>query len=513
MLISETQILEVLRRQNSWWQTGQIPESLVPEFRRLPFYEILSLLRQPGLNRAVVLTGMRRVGKTVLLHQLAADFLNVAKVPPKKILYISFEDLALTQATLREILNLYEKNVVSIGKDTLILLDEIHYTVQWSRYLMTVLREYPGARIVATGSAAVLLKDKTNNESGMGRWTDVHIPTLSFYEYIRMREKRKESAAPTLPANLDLPTLLKSNSKQRESLLQACLKLEIEFNRYLLQGGFPAFVYNEFSLTLAHRFLREDVIDKALKRDMAHLYGARSLAELDQLFVYLCFNPGAMVEKSTLASALGVVAPTVESHFQRLEDAHLIYRLNPINLEGKKSLKPRPKIYIADPSLRNAVILRGEGLFENETELGVIIELCIFKHLYAFYYHDKPRCGYWRNSKTDKEVDFVMIFPNGKQIAWEVKYKEQPETDSLSEWVSAHPDSEQVLLITKKTADYGPATGGKIFRIPAFVFAYLLGHIEFQRWQADFSYGQSSRPLPKEVLENLPIAEAPKKEV
>lgn len=513
MLISESQILDVLRRQNAWWHSGQISESLVPEFRRLPFYEILSLLRFPDLNRAIVLTGMRRVGKTVLLHQLAAELLASEKLSPKKILYISFEDLALTQATLREILALYEKNVETIGKDTLILLDEIHYTSDWSRYLMTVCREYPGARIVATGSAAVLLRDKANAESGAGRWTDVHIPTLSFYEYVRLREKlKKESTAPLLPANIDFVTLAKGSAKQREFVLQACLGLEREFRRYLLQGGFPAFVSDEYPLALAHRFLREDVIEKALKRDMAQLHGARSLAELDQIFVYLCFNPGAIVEKSTLANALKVVAPTVERHLQRLEDAHLIYRLDPFNMEGKRSLKPRPKIYVADSSMRNAVILRGEGLFDDESELGHVIELCVVQHLYAFYYHEKPRMGYWRSAKNDREVDVVMIFPDGSKSAWEVKYREQPalsSKDGVVEWVDAHPDAKQVVLVTKNIADYGPVQGGKIFQIPAFMFTYLLGHIESQKWNKQFSYGQDTAPQAKDTIQDMLKVGAP----
>lgn len=512
MLISEPQILEVLRRQNSWWQSGQIPESLVPEFRRLAFYEVISLLRFPDLNRAIVLTGMRRVGKTVLLHQLAAELLASEKLSPKKILYISFEDLALTQANLREILSLYERNVETIGKDTLILLDEIHYTSEWSRHLMTIHREYPGTRIVATGSAAVLLKNKETSESGAGRWTDVHIPTLSFYEYIRMREKKKQSVAPLLPTHVSIESLAKGDAKLRESVLQSCLGLEKEFNRYLLQGGFPAFVTDDYPLPLAHRLMREDVVDKALKRDMAQLHGARSLAELDQIFVYLCFNPGAIVEKSTLAGALEVSAATVEHHLQRLEDAHLVYRLDPFNLEGKKSLKPRPKIYVADPSMRNAVILRGDGLFSDEKELGHVIELCVFKHLYAFYYHDGPRSGYWRSAKNDKEVDVVMVFQDGSQSAWEVKYKETPDLDAkdgLTQWVAAHPDAKQVVLVTKKIAHYGPTQGGKVFQIPAFMFTYLLGHIESQKWNQQFSYGQDTAPQAKDTIQDMLKVGAP----
>lgn len=508
MLISEAQILEVLRRQNSWWQTGKIPSDLSPDFKRLAFYHTKTLLKQPGLNRAIVLTGARRVGKTVLLHQIAQDAIDHG-IDPKKIFYVTFEDLTLTQANLREILALYEKNVDIIGKGTLILLDELHYTAHWSRWLMTVVREFSSAQIVATGSAAVLLRDQEKDESGAGRWTTVHVPTLSFYEYVHLR------GIPVKSLNFEdsIEGLCGIDEKRWEEILSCCLPLELEFNRYLLQGGFPAFVRPDFSLDLAQRLLREDVIDKALKRDMAHLYGARSLGELDQIFVYLCFNLGSIVEKSTLAKELKHVSPgTVEKHFQRLEDAHLIYRLNPINLEGKKSLKPRPKVYLADPSLRNAVILKGEVIFDNFSELGLLIEACVYKHLYAFYFSEGVRFGYWKSSRGDKEVDFMLIFPDGKHLAFEVKYREKiemGEKEGLMEVMrSAHPPA-AAFLITKKSGDYGVLKGRKIFQIPAFIFMYLLGHIESQRWRTEEEpFGESSAPLSKETLKKLPKTDA-----
>lgn len=482
MLISEAQILEVLRRQNSWWQTAQIPSDQAPPVRRLAFYEVRSLLKQPELKRAVILTGARRVGKTVILHQLAEEVLKTG-VSPNKVLYVSFEDLTLNQANLKEILHLYEKNITGIDQETLILLDEIHYTADWGRWLMTIIREHPRARIVATGSAAVLLRHEKEGESGVGRWTAVHIPTLSFYEYIQMRNL----ALPRLPEDLTIRKLARSDEQVRQQVLSACETLQAEFNRYLLQGGFPATVADEFTRSRAQRFLREDVIDKALKRDMAHLYGARSLGELDQIFVYLCFNSGSVVEKNTLAKELGVAAATVENHLQRLEDAHLVYRLLPLNLQGKKSLKARPKVYIADPTLRNAVILRGEELFENETELGLVMESCIFKHLYAFYFDDRPRFGYWKALRGDKEVDFVLHFPNGRKYAFEVKYRSRvkPENlEGLSEIMSSKNAPEIAYVVTKNNENFGPLGQG-IFQIPAYIFTYILGHAELNRWLKD----------------------------
>ncbi|HCU24466.1 MAG TPA: AAA family ATPase, partial [Deltaproteobacteria bacterium] len=88
LLISEAQILDVLRRQNSWWQTGRVPPDLARPFRRLPFYEVQSFLQKPELNRAIVLEGARRVGKTVVLHQIAEEAIRQG-ASSRRILYIT----------------------------------------------------------------------------------------------------------------------------------------------------------------------------------------------------------------------------------------------------------------------------------------------------------------------------------------------------------------------------------------------------------------------------------------
>lgn len=511
MLISSSQILEVLRRQNSWWQTGQVPSDLAPPFKRIAYYEIRAFCRQLGSDRTIILSGARRVGKTVLLHQTAQQTITDG-TPPKQVLYVSFEDLALTQANLREILDLYEKNVETIREGTLILLDEIHYTPEWTRHLMAAMREYPKARIVATGSAATLLRSTARNESAAGRWVTVHVPTLSFFEYVQLRGL----TMPALSPDLTTESLFSADARTREAVINAGSALPLEFHRYLIQGGFPATVRGkDLSLSMVQRLLREDVIDKVLKRDMAQLYGARSLGELDQLFVYLCFHYGAIVERTTLAKEMGIAPATVENHLQRLEDAHLIYRLEPFNLGGKKSLKPRPKIYISDPSLRNAVLLRGEGLLSDEAELSSVVEGAVFKHLYAFYLLQGPRYTYWRDSQ-DREVDFVLIFPDGRHLAWEVKYREDPSFKSknpLAKLVEEDKDFKRAWWVTKHGTHYGPIHNGKIFQIPAFLLCYILGHEEYRRWlkeappkPGEAPFGESSDIVSAEALKDLPQA-------
>mgnify|MGYP005843196577 CR=1 FL=1 len=93
---------------------------------------------------------------------------------------------------------------------------------------------------------------------------------------------------------------------------------------------------------------------------------------------------------------------------------------------GKRILKARPKIYLVDTAIRNAVLLKGEEVLTDSTEMGIMVETAVFRHLFACYYRERPRIGYWRDTRTGKEVDIVVTFPGRKHLAVEVKYREAP---------------------------------------------------------------------------------------
>ena len=65
------------------------------------------------------------------------------------------------------------------------------------------------------------------------------------------------------------------------------------FHEYLVRGGFPQTALVE-SIPQAQRLLREDIIDKVLKRDMTALFGVRRILELEQTFIYLCMHDGGI---------------------------------------------------------------------------------------------------------------------------------------------------------------------------------------------------------------------------
>lgn len=479
--VADTEILRVLRGYNPWWVSGAVSTDLAKDMRRLAFHETRAFMRQTGFTRAVMLSGARRVGKTTILYQLAREALDKKEFAPNEILYVSFDHPILKMSSPDRILGTFVENVASGAKRLLLLLDEIHYADDWASWLKVWVDSNKGCRIIATGSASSALAID-GAESGVGRWATVRVPTLSFYEYLRLLHVE----TPALPRGYKPTRLVSLPKAEAQSLLTRCLPLQAHFHRYLLTGGFPEVALID-NLIAAQRLLREDVVDKVLKRDMTALFNVRNILELERVFIYLCLHSGQILVQDTLAKEIGVARPTAASYLRCLEAANLINRLDPLDLEGKKSLKPKPKMYLADPSIREAVLLRGDDSLTDQTEMGLIVETAVIKHLLAFYYRDTPRFGYWREAKSGQEVDFITALPNGAHIAVEVKYSEQPAVkrgDGLYLFARARPVPDG-LVITKNPADYGPlpeietsAGPFRPFQIPAFLFLYLLGEIE-----------------------------------
>ena len=155
---------------------------------------------------------------------------------------------------------------------------------------------------------------------------------------------------------------------------------------------------------------------------------------------------------------------------------------------GKKTLKVRYKVYLVDAALRNAVLLRGEEVLNNPTEMGLIVETTVLRHLCAYYYRDVPEVLYWRDARSNREVDVIVRSP-AYVIPVEVKYRQRPtlnEQDGLYAFCRQEkPD--QAYFVTQRDSDFGTRRFGNVgtqfLQIPAHIFAYLLGQAERLLWQ------------------------------
>jgi predicted AAA+ superfamily ATPase len=466
-------ILNVLSAYNPWWKTGTISPKMAKTYRRFAFSEAMKRMEQTDIRRHIVLAGTRRVGKTTIQYQMIESLLN-SGVPPAKIIYISMDHPMLKLGAFSDILDCYHENIYA-EKDCHYFFDEVQYAQDWDKWLKTIYDMQPDTKVVATGSASPALM-KGMGESGVGRWSVIQVPTMSFYEYCGLMEIER----PDLPPALSIAALLHESQQERTQIMLQLSKVHNHFSRYLLVGGFPELAMADSDL-MAQQILREDVVDKVLKRDLPSIYPIRNSTELERIFLYLCNVSSSVVSVEAIAKELqGVTRPTVENYIRYLESANLIYQSWPVGMAGKKVLKASPKIYIADAALRNAVLMDG-SILADPVEMGKVVETAVYRHVAAFYCQKAVSVGYYRGGRRDKEIDVVVERANHKNILIEVKYREGapvPEGDAICQLCK---EAEAAIIVTKNANDCGihnTASGGELFRIPAFAFLYLLGHAE-----------------------------------
>lgn len=472
-ITSKEGILKVLTAFNPWWKTGAVNPKMTKTYKRFAFHEAMKRLDQNDLRRIVVLTGTRRVGKTTIQYQMI-DTLLRRGIDPAKIVFISMDHPMLKLSGVNDVLEAYHENIYA-DQDVYYFFDEIQYAQDWDKWLKTIYDMQPDTNVVATGSASPALI-KGNQESGAGRWTVIQVPTMSFYEYCELLNLDR----PQLPKTLKMTQMLYMTQPERSRIMMQLQKVQNHFTRYLQVGGFPELALSDNDI-MAQQIMREDVVDKVLKRDLPSLYNLRNATELERIFLYLCNVSSEIVSIEAIAKELsGVSRPTVENYIQYLESANLIYQSLPVDMAGKKILKASPKIYIADAAIRNAVLM-DESLLTDPIEMGKIVETAVYKHVAAFYYQQATSVGYYRGGRKGKEIDIVVDKPNTYNILIEVKYREGApikDDDAIAELCA---EASAAIIVTKGASDFGvhnTKSGKDMLRIPAFAFLYLLGHAE-----------------------------------
>jgi hypothetical protein len=446
------------------------------------------MVTQPTGAPRGALTGARQVGKTTLLLQAIESLLDDG-VRPENILYATFDHPLLKLIGLEGLLKTWrELQPPTVGPEFL-LLDEIQYTRDWQTWLKHQVDFEKRRRIVVTGSAIPLQTESL--ESGVGRWHTIKLPTLSFFEYLQI----KNVELPRIPTVSSLVEIFSWSQPDRIRTGEAARPLVAHFHEYLLRGGFPQTALVE-SIPVAQKLLREDIVDKALKRDMTALFGVRRVLELEKTFLYLCLHDGGILDMPSLCSSLGVKKATANSFLDVLEAAHLIYKLPPYGY-GKEILRARYKIYLADAAIAGSVLLRGKLLLEDRARLGAAVETAFFKHVFTRYYATSVGFSYWRG-KQDYEVDIVAEIPSiaeapGGIIPFEVKYAQSAvELEDLKglQLLCEQKNVARAYVITSDMGDFevfplagrhtraDSASQPAVLKIPAPLACYWLSQSE-----------------------------------
>jgi predicted AAA+ superfamily ATPase len=367
-------LLEVLEDQNPWWRSAAERRALSYPFRRDLERQVVARVLRLGDRRATLVAGPRQVGKTVLLLQTADDLLD-AGWPPGNLAYFDFsDDRLLAQAHPRQII---EARPAAFNPDhpRALLFDEISLAPQWDRWLKQAVDSASGARIVATDSAAVLLR-AGGRESGQGRWDELPVEGLSLAEFVGIQAEPGESPAAGLRRS---PVLVE---------------------RYLAVGGFPEHA-RATDLPDVWRRLRGDIADRAIRRDLSR--EDVDVERVGRLFAYLVESSGSIFKAPERARDLGADPRSIRGWVDLLVDTRLLVPLERSHGRAAARLRSEPKIYGADPGLVAAFAPDAEA----EPVRGRLFEAAVFRHLREAARALEGQVEYFR-SHDGLELDFVL---------------------------------------------------------------------------------------------------------
>ena len=331
----------------------------------------------------VWLAGVRRVGKTTLAKSIpGVRYLNC--------------DLPSTVELLAD----PERFLRSLNRGTVVL-DEIHQLPEPSRVLKIAADEFPGLRILATGSSTLAAVGKFR-DSLAGRKRVVHL-------------------LPVLASELTAFGVA-------------------DLRKRLHHGGLPAALLGDAPAP----DLYTEWLDSYFARDVQELFSVSKRTAFLTLVELLLRQSGGLAEITKLAAATGLSRPTVMSYLEVVEVTQVATILRPFHQGGRQELTHQPKIYAFD----TVFVAWSRGW--NELRLpdcGQLWEHVVLETLQAEVIGQGRRVHFWRD-KQQHEVDFVVPANRGTVHAIECKWSTQGfETKGLGAFRAEHPRGRNLLVV------------------------------------------------------------------
>ena len=331
--------------------------------------QLAELERAAPLPHAVIISGLRRAGKSTLLAQMAH------RLGEDKFYYVNFEDERFLGFAADDANDLYGLLVELFGERGVFVMDEIQNVPGWEHFVRRFMDM--GLKFYITGSNASLLSRELGSRM-TGRYLPVELFPFSFAEFLRFR-------------GYAVPDLARLTTV-------SAARLQGHLGEYLRLGGIPEpLKYPDLPLA---RTLYDDV----LYRDIATRYRIVELRALKELGFYLMSNPASPVSFNKLKDQLRLGSVnTVKNYVDYMENSWLIFTAKVYDFSVKRQQIAPKKVYAIDTGLASAV-----G-FSFSPNTGKLLENLVFlalrRRTQELYYYTSP-AGF--------EVDFYL--PETRQL-------------------------------------------------------------------------------------------------
>ena len=336
-------------------------------------------------RRIIVLTGMRRVGKTTTLRWL------LDQVPSANKIYLDLERLDL-RAVFQEtnydlVVNYLRNRGLDITQPMTVALDEIQYAPNLPSVVKVLYDEYR-IKFILTGSSSYYLKHYFS-ESMAGRKVVFEMFPLGFGEFLDFR---------------GVPYRLRSSLEEMQFDHYEFERLKSYYDEFILYGGLPDIVLENKPET--KREILQDIFSSYINIDVRAMADFKKIGELQQLLRILALRVGNKLDYTKLSQVVGISRPTLMEYLEFLEKTYVIHRL-PAFAGPDKAASLGKKLYFYDNGIASILAQSSEGaLFEN----------AIFNQL-----HQYGQLAYLAKG-NEYEVDFILTQADNTPTALEVKY-------------------------------------------------------------------------------------------
>ncbi len=349
-------------RYNPWWEGKLTLEGIIERSKPLSI-----MRRNLQTKQIVLLTGLRRVGKTTLLKLFIKSLIERENIDAKHIFYISLDDYLLTKKSIIEIVDEFRSiNKISFKEKVYLFFDEITYKKDFELQLKN-LYDSQEVKIYASSSSASVLRSRKPYLTG--RHVTLEIMPLDFQEYLIFKQINIQKSDQHLVAS--------------------------HFEGFLFTGGLP-----EYVLHGDIEYLKE-LVDDIIYKDIASFYKIRKPQILKDYFVLLMERAGKVVSINKIAHILKISPDTAKRYLKMFADTYLIYLVSRHGKTNDNILAPK-KIYAADLGVR--------CIFTGNRDKGSLFENYIYLKIKdenpKYLYQDGTEIDYLTEDKTLIEVKY-----------------------------------------------------------------------------------------------------------
>ena len=379
-------------------------------YKRKLYYKIKNKIKDKEI---IVITGMRRVGKTTILRMIFDE------IGSKNKIFLDIENPLNQKLFEEEDYNNIWANLKPLGIDkkqkAYIFIDEMQIKPDITK-VVKYLYDHYNVKFFLTGSSSFYLKNLFP-ESLAGRKVIFELFPLDFEEFLTFKEYKKKF----------YPLLKKKDSEKNKIEYEKTKKL---YEEYLEFGGFPQVVLAD-EIEKKKEFLI-DIFKSYFEKDVQTLADFREIRAFRDLLLLLLKRIGTKLDITKLSSEIGVSRETVYSYLSFLEKTYFISFIPPYTKSVDREISKTKKIYVCDNGIAKHI---------GKCEDGNLLENSIFHNLKKY-----GEMRYYQR-RTGVEIDFIL---GDKKTALEIKNKGDNRDYLKLKKLSENLDIKEYYVITKE---------------------------------------------------------------